>query len=153
MQNLIRVGIVDPHDIVRESLKIFLETTTDLVFVGEACSEIEILPMCQQEKPDVILFDFLESGVEGLEMIKCLRNQFPSILLIVLTTIMTPQQIIRALLAGVAGYLYKQVDIDTLADAIRSVFNGEKAFDDEVERILTNLNDKQLVFRPFYATD
>jgi DNA-binding NarL/FixJ family response regulator len=136
MNNTIRIGIIDPHDIVRQSLKIFLETTHDLLFVGEASSESETLSMCRQEKPDVVLFDFLQTDAQGLKLIASLHCVFPTLYIIVLTTVMTPRLIIQALLAGAVGYFYKQVDIDTLADAIRAAAKGKPVFDEEVQTIL-----------------
>ena len=140
MSNSIRVSIVDPHEIVRESLKIFLETTQDLIFVGEASSEAEACFMCEQKQPDVMLFDFLQPDGQGLELIERLHLLFPTIAVIILTTVMTPKQIGRALLAGAVGYFYKQIDIDTLANAIRLAYSGQPAFDEEVQNILARLN-------------
>lgn len=136
----IRVGIVDPYTIVRTSLQVFLETTPDLIFVGEADSEAEILAMCERDKPDVVLIDFQHDGSLGAAIIDAIHQRFPKIALIVLTTMITPERIVAALIAGAIGYLYKQVEIDTLAQAIRSAHKGERIFDAEVQHILKKLN-------------
>lgn len=139
MQNIIRVGIVDIHDMVRQSLKIFLETTDDLIFVGEASSEVETFFLCEQEKPDVMLFDFLQPEDKGLEMIERLLSLFPNLLIIILTAIINPHCVTRTVQAGAMGYLLKQVDIDTLAAAIRSAYNGESTFDEEAKEVLIGI--------------
>lgn len=140
MQNSIRVGIIDRHDIVRESLKIFLEATDDLLFVGEASSEVETRLLCEQEKPDVVLCDFLYPEDKGLELIESLLRLSPQLLIIILTTMINPHQVTRAVQAGVVGYLLKQIDIDTLAAAIRCAYNGGATFDEEVNQILSGIN-------------
>jgi DNA-binding NarL/FixJ family response regulator len=139
MQNSIRVGIIDTHDIVRESLKIFLESTDDLIFVGEASSEVETRFLCEQEKPDVVLCDFLPPEDKGLELIESLLSLSPSLLIIILTTMINPLHVTRAVQAGVVGYLLKQLDIDSLAEAIRCAYNGGSAFDEEVKQILSGI--------------
>jgi DNA-binding NarL/FixJ family response regulator len=141
MQNSIRVGIVDGHDIVRESLKIFLEATDDLIFVGEASSEVETRFLCQQENPDVVLCDFLQPEEKGLELIESLLSLFPHLLIIILTTMINPHLVTRAVQAGVVGYLLKQIDIDTLAAAIRCAYNGGATFDEEVNQILRGIKE------------
>lgn len=134
MKTSIRVGIVDSHEMVRAALKMFLETTDDLFFVGEATSEIETFLMCEQEKPDVILLDFLQGEDQGLGMIERLLNGFPKLPIIILTALVDTQHVNRTVQAGVVGYLLKQVSIDILANAIRSAYNGYFTFDEEVEK-------------------
>jgi two-component system, NarL family, response regulator LiaR len=144
METSIRVGIVDSHDRVRESLKLFLDITDDLIFVGEASSEVETFLMCEEAKPDVILLDFLQQEDQGLVMIERLLKGFPKLLIIILTALMDTQRVSRTVQAGVVGYLLKQVSIDTLADAIRSAYNGGFTFNEEVEK------DVMVSFSPPY---
>lgn len=131
----IRIGIVDEHDIVRESLKVFLETCDDFVFVGEASTGQETVALCAQTMPDVLLFDFL-SDDDCFSLLKLLRRLHPQMKILMLTTNLHPQYVLASLEVGVFGYLFKQLDIDELAAAIRTVHAGGRLFDREVEEII-----------------
>jgi DNA-binding NarL/FixJ family response regulator len=133
VSSLIRVGLVDEHDIVRDGLKVFLETAEDLQFVGEADVPAEALALC--EAADVLLFDFL-TGYDCFDLIVQMQRRRPQLKVLVLTTNLSEAFILHAVQLGVHGYLFKQLDIDELAAAIRTVHTGGRRFDPEVREVI-----------------
>jgi DNA-binding NarL/FixJ family response regulator len=131
----IRIAIVDEHEIVRESLKIFLETNDQFLFVGEASTPQETIALCARTEPDVLLFDFL-SGYDCIDLLQTLRKLHKSMRVLVLTTNISAGMVVPAVEAGVFGYLFKQVDIDELSETIRAIHAGNQLFDAEVREIL-----------------
>ena len=133
----IRIGIVDEHEIVREGLKVFLETDDNFVFVGEASVPDDVLLLCERTRPDVLLFDFL-TGYDCHALLHTLYDHHPTLKILLLTTNLNAKDVVAAVDAGVHGYLFKQLGIDELSDAIRAVHAGDRAFDREVEEVMAS---------------
>ena len=131
----IRVGIVDRHEIVRDGLKMFLETRDDMCLAGEAGSINEAIELYAHAQPDVVLLDF-PCEKTGVHMVEKLQQVCPQTRTVVLSTSIDPNHVLGAVRAGAAGYMYKQIDIDDLASAILRAFAGEMVFDREVQSLL-----------------
>ena len=119
----IRVLVADSHEMSRYGLRIFLETFDDLELVGEAQEEeIEILRMCAQRQPDIVLISLNRKSKNGLYTIRTLREQFPRIRVIALSTSRLLEDLVRAIEAGASGYLLKdEVELSGIAAVIREV--------------------------------
>jgi len=128
----IRLILVDDHAILREGLRSVLEREDDLVVVGEASSEPEAEAVVLATHPDVVLLDLklsASSDFEGLSLCAKLSAAHPGIGLLVLTTFLDEDLVVRAVHAGARGYVVKDVDTTELVRAIRAISAGESAFD------------------------
>ncbi len=132
MNTPIRIVLVDDHAILRQGLRSVLERDVDLVIVGEASSEAEAEAVVGATRPDVVLLDLkLSAGsdFEGLSLCAKLSGAHPGIGLLVLTTFLDEDLVVRAVHAGARGYVVKDVDTTELVRAIRAISAGESAFD------------------------
>jgi DNA-binding NarL/FixJ family response regulator len=128
----IRLVLVDDHAILREGLRSVLERERGLVVVGEASSEREAEAVVRAMNPDVVLLDLkLSAGseFEGLSLCSKLSAAHPGIGLLVLTTFLDEDLVVRAVHAGARGYVVKDVDTTELVRAIRAISAGDSAFD------------------------
>jgi DNA-binding NarL/FixJ family response regulator len=128
----IRLILVDDHAILREGLRSVLEREDDLVVVGEASSEPEAEAVVLATHPDVVLLDLklsASSEFEGFSLCAKLSAAHPGIGLLVLTTFLDEDLVVRAVHAGARGYVVKDVDTTELVRAIRAISAGESAFD------------------------
>jgi NarL family two-component system response regulator LiaR len=124
---LIRVMIVDDHAVVRSGIRFSLSAFDDIQVVAEAESGEYALDVCLQKLPDVILMDLAMPGMDGVTATRALRERFPSIKIIALTSFEEGKLVMQALQAGAIGYLLKNVTIDELASAIRAAFEGRSS--------------------------
>ena len=131
LTRVIRLALVDDHAILCQGLRSLLEREDDLV-VGEASSEPEAAAMVDAVQPDVVLLDLkLSAGsdFEGLSLCAKLSATHPDLGLLVLTTFLDEDLVVRAVHAGARGYVVKDVDTTELVRAIRAISAGESAFD------------------------
>ncbi|MER5499275.1 MULTISPECIES: response regulator transcription factor [unclassified Streptomyces] len=133
---IIRVLLVDDHQVVRRGLRTFLEIQDDIEVVGEAADGAEGVARTEELRPDVVLMDIKMPGTDGIEALRTLRElQNPARVLIV-TSFTEQRTVVPALRAGASGYVYKDVDPDALAGAIRSVYAGHVLLQPEVAEAL-----------------
>ncbi|CAN5459555.1 two-component system response regulator MnoR [soil metagenome] len=128
----IRLVLVDDHAILRQGLRSLLERDDDLLVVGEAASETEAESVVQASDPDVVLLDLkLSAGseYEGLSLCAKLSHDYPDLGLLILTTFLDEDLVVRAVHAGARGYVVKDVDTTELVRAIRAISGGDSAFD------------------------
>lgn len=128
----LRILIADDHLIVREGLRMILETTDDLQLVGEAADGAEALRLCQELNPDVVLMDLRMPSMDGLTAIEELTRVQPEIAVVILTTFNEDDLMRRGLKAGAKGYLLKDTDRRTLFDTIRAAARGETLLKPEI---------------------
>ena len=129
---LVRIVLVDDHAILRQGLRSVLERESDLEIVGEASSLAEALAVVDKVGPDIVLMDLklsASSDYEGLTLCGQLSSAHPGLGLLVLTTFLADQLVVRAVHAGARGDVVKDVDPTELVRAIRAVSRGESAFD------------------------
>jgi two-component system, NarL family, response regulator DevR len=128
----IRLVLVDDHAILRQGLRSVLEHEAGIVVVGEASTEAEAEAVVRSSTPDVVVLDLkLSAGsdFEGLSLCAKLSAAHPGIGLLVLTTFLDEDLVVRAVHAGARGYVVKDVDTTELVRAIRAIAVGESAFD------------------------
>jgi NarL family two-component system response regulator YdfI len=130
--NPIRVMITDDHLIVREGLRMILETADDLEVVGEATDGAECLRLVAEFVPDVILMDLQMPHMDGITAIDHLRKDHPQIAIVILTTYNEDDLMIRGLQAGARGYLLKDSSRENLLDAIHAAAKGETLLKPEI---------------------
>lgn len=130
--SLIRVLLVDDHQVVRRGLRTFLEVQPDIEVVGEAGDGDEGVARARELAPDVILMDVKMPGTDGITALRRLREEGVKSRVLVVTSFTEQRTVVPALRAGAAGYVYKDVDPDALAGAIRSVHAGHVLLQPEV---------------------
>lgn len=135
-QNPIRVMLVDDHDMVRRGLATFLKVKSDLELVGEAGDGAEALEVCEQVRPDVILMDLVMPEMDGASATRAIRERWPQVQIIALTSFQEKDLIRDALRAGAIGYLLKNVSVDELATAIRAAHVGQSTLAPEAIQAL-----------------
>ncbi|MFB7777442.1 response regulator transcription factor [Streptomyces bauhiniae] len=138
MAEPIRVLLVDDHQVVRRGLRTFLEVQDDIEVVGEAADGAEGIARAEELRPAVILMDVLMPGTDGIDALRGLRERGNPARVLIVTSFTERRTVVPALRAGAAGYVYKDVDPDALAAAIRSVHAGHILLQPEVaEALLT----------------
>jgi NarL family two-component system response regulator LiaR len=121
---LIRVMIVDDHMMVRDGLKVFLSVYPDIELVAEAADGGQAFARCAEYRPDVILMDILMPDEDGPTATARIRQVFPQVQIIALTSFVEVALVQRAIQAGAVGYLLKDVHADKLAEVIREAYHG-----------------------------
>jgi len=129
---MIKILIADDHLIIRQGLRLILETENDLELVGEASDGNEAISLCKNLKPDVVLMDLRMPNMDGLTAIEKLRGEQPQIAVVILTTFNEDELMVRGLQAGAHGYLLKDTDRNTLFNTIRAAARGETLLKPEI---------------------
>ncbi|MFJ2198749.1 response regulator [Streptomyces violaceusniger] len=128
----IRVLLVDDHQVVRRGLRTFLQVQDDIEVVGEASDGEEGVARAEELRPDVVLMDVKMPGLDGIEALRTLRGLDNPARVLIVTSFTEKRTVVPALRAGAAGYVYKDVDPEALARAIRSVHSGHVLLQPEV---------------------
>lgn len=139
----IRVLLVDDHQVVRRGLRTFLEVQDDIEVVGEAADGAEGVARAEELRPDVVLMDVKMPGTDGIEALRKLRELANPAKVLIVTSFTEQRTVVPALRAGASGYVYKDVDPDALAGAIRSVHAGHVLLQPEVAGALLSQDDPQ----------
>ena len=121
----IRVLVVDDHQVVRSGLRFSLLAFDDIELVGEAETGVEALRLCEQVHPDVVLMDIFMPELDGVSATRAIRERWPEIRVVALTSFQDGEVVQSALQAGAIGYLLKDALIDELAKAIRLAHAGQ----------------------------
>ncbi|MBD3005953.1 MULTISPECIES: response regulator transcription factor [unclassified Streptomyces] len=137
----IRVLLVDDHQVVRRGLRTFLQVQDDIEVVGEASDGEEGVARAEELRPDVVLMDVKMPGLDGIEALRTLRGLDNPARVLVVTSFTEKRTVVPALRAGAAGYVYKDVDPEALARAIRSVHSGHVLLQPEVALALLSQED------------
>lgn len=138
----IRVMLVDDHPMVLQGLTTFLKAFDDLQLVGEAESGEEAIQLSAEILPDVILMDMSLPVMDGVAATRAIRQQFPQIQIIALTSFKEGKLIKKALEAGAISYLLKDASADDLVRAIRSAHAGLSTLSPEIAQTLVrNANE------------
>ncbi|RNG19119.1 response regulator [Streptomyces botrytidirepellens] len=137
----IRVLLVDDHQVVRRGLRTFLEVQDDIDVVGEGSDGEEGIARAEELRPDIVLMDVKMPGIDGIEALRKLRDLGNPARVLVVTSFTEKRTVVPALRAGAAGYVYKDVDPDALASAIRSVHAGHVVLQPEVADALLSQDE------------
>ncbi len=132
----IRVMLVDDHTMVRRGLATFLKVFDDLQLAGEAESGEDAIRLCADVLPDVILMDMVLPAMDGATATRLIRQQFPQVQIIALTSFKEGALIKQALEAGAIGYLLKDISAEELVQAIRAAHAGRATLSPEAAQAL-----------------
>jgi NarL family two-component system response regulator LiaR len=136
----IRVMIVDDHALVRSGLEAFLSVQKDIKLVAQARNGHQAIALCNDVHPDVILMDLIMPDLSGVNTIHQIKQNFPRVQCIALTSYKDEELVQGALKAGAIGYLLKDVTADDLAKAIRSAYVGNPTLSPEITQTLIHLH-------------
>jgi NarL family two-component system response regulator LiaR len=132
----IRVMLVDDHMVVRSGLGTVLAVYDDMELVGEAGDGEEAVRRCEKLQPDVILMDLVMPKMDGVAAIKAIKDRWPQIQIIALTSFKEKEYVEGALKAGASGYLLKNVSAEELVNAIRKAAAGQPSLSPEAAQVL-----------------
>lgn len=126
---MIRVLVVDDHDVVRAGLRLLLGGFDDVECVGEAADGGQAVELAGTLQPDVVLMDLSMPGVDGITATGRIAEQHPDVRIVVLTTVADRTKVTAAIDAGAVGFLLKDADPSTLHEGIRAAHRGEAPLD------------------------
>ena len=132
----IRVVLADDQPLVRAGLRMILETEADIEIVGEAATGAEVVGICEQQQPDVVLMDVRMPEMDGIEATRLVTAAANPPRVLVLTTFDLDEIVYDALRAGASGFLLKDAPEERLTTAIRVVADGGSLFAPSVTRRL-----------------
>jgi len=134
----IKVLIAEDHAMVREGLRMVLESGDGISVVGEASNGREAIRLVQKLNPDVIVMDVSMPGLNGIEATTRIREIKPSAKIIILSMHSSAEYVYKTLRAGAMGYLLKESAGKELRDAIRRTYDGHRYLSEEIERIVVD---------------
>jgi NarL family two-component system response regulator LiaR len=132
----IRVLIVDDHAMVRTGLATFLEVSDDLELVGQATDGQEAVDLCDRLQPGVVLMDLVMPRMDGVTATRIIRERWPQVQVIALTSFQEMKLVQDALQAGAISYLLKNVSMDALTEAVRAAHAGRSTLAQEAVEAL-----------------
>ncbi|MBP7249377.1 MAG: response regulator transcription factor [Selenomonas sp.] len=123
-QQKLRIMIADDQELIRESLSIILSQNADMEVTGLAENGAELLSLIKKAPPDIVLMDIRMPELDGVAATRAIKEQWPQIRIIILTTFDDDEYVFNALKYGASGYLLKGVSVAELSNAIRTVAHG-----------------------------
>src|SRR5258708_23216065 len=138
----IKVVLVDDHQLIRDGVQYMIENTDDLEMIGSVSSGEDSINQVRENRPDVILMDIMMGGMTGIEASSWIKGFDPTIKVVLLNMEIRREYVSEGIKSGVDGYLPKDVDKETLLEALRTVHSGGRFFNDAIMK---------LVFEDFYS--
>ncbi len=129
---MIRVLICDDQEVVREGLRVILTKAPDIKVVGVAGDGAEALALLDVARPDVVLMDLKMPGMNGIQATRQIRERFPQVRVLVLTTYDADEWVFDAIRSGAAGYVLKDTPVESLTAAIQAAAAGKTPVDPNV---------------------
>lgn len=133
---MIKLLIVDDHEMVRLGLTSYFSVLDDIEVIGEAENGAEGVKMALSSYPDVILMDLVMDVMDGIEATKVILDEWPEAKILILTSFIDDEKVYPAMEAGASGYLLKTSSASEIADAIRRTYSGEEIIEEEVSQKL-----------------
>lgn len=140
----IKVLIADDHQLVREGIHSMLSTAADIEIIGTVPSGEEAINVMRSRPADVVLMDIIMPGMNGIEAARWIKEIDNNIRIIIVTMEISKDYVSAAIKSDVDGYLPKDISNETLLEAIRSVYQGQRYFNDAI---------KKLIFEDFYSEE
>ena len=132
MADVIRVMLVDDHEVVREGLRTLISRQPGMSVAGEAATAAEAIETASRVKPDVVIMDVRLPDGNGVEACRTIREARPETRVIMLTSYADDEAVFASIVAGAAGYLLKQTRGQALVDAVKAVSEGRSLLDPDV---------------------
>lgn len=132
MREKIKLMIADDQELIRDSLRIVLSANPDMEVIDTVADGWEVIRSVRGAKPDVILMDVRMPGMDGVSCTQIIKENYPQIKIIILTTFDDDEYVYNALKYGASGYLLKGVSMAELASAIRTVYSGKAMINPDI---------------------
>lgn len=139
---MIKVLIADDQELIRQSLQIVLGIEKDMEIVDAVANGKEVIRSVRKMKPDVILMDIRMPEMDGVVCTQIIKENYPNIKIIILTTFDDDEYVFNALKYGASGYLLKGISTKELADAIRKVYQGSAMINSDITSKVVKLFSK-----------
>lgn len=136
MSEKITILIADDHSVVRQGVRVFLETQKEIEVLGEADSGEKAVEMSAEFAPDVILLDLILPGINGVEATRQIKQVSPRSNIIILTSYHEDEHIVPAIKAGALSYLLKDVSPQELVEAVKKASLGESVLHTQIAQKL-----------------
>ena len=121
-----RIAVVDDHAIVRQGLKALIDANENLELVAESDGTSNLLDMCLNANPDLLMLDITLTNTNGIELIKQIKKELPKLPILVFSMHDENLYAVHAIKAGAAGYLHKNQSFEKYIEAIQTVLSGKK---------------------------
>ena len=148
---MIKILIADDQELIRQSLMIILDNVPDFEVVDCVADGIEVMESVKEEKPEVILMDIRMPRMDGVVCTQRIKELYPDIKIIILTTFDDDEYVFNALKFGASGYLLKGISMKELSDAIRKVYNGTAMINEDIAskvvRLFSRMAQSNLAIR------
>ena len=145
---MIKVLLVDDHEMVRLGVSSYLMIQSDMEVVGEACNGLEGYHKALELRPDIILMDLVMDVMDGIEATQKIMADWPQAKIIIVTSFLDDEKVYPAMEAGASSYLLKTSSAAEIAQAIRSTYQGHKVIEPAVtEKIIKHRLDQASVDR------
>jgi DNA-binding NarL/FixJ family response regulator len=131
---MISVLIVDDHQIFRDGLRMLLDSTDDIVVIGEAESGADALARIAEEQPTLVLMDIQMPEENGIEITRRIKEQYPDIIVLMLTMFEDDQSVFAAMRAGAVGYVLKGIKHQDMLQTVRVAAAGGAVFSPRIAR-------------------
>ncbi len=132
MREKIKILIADDQELMRQSLQIILSSVPEFEVTESAANGVEVIRSVRRECPDVILMDIRMPEMDGVVCTRIIKENYPDIKIIILTTFDDDEYVFNALKFGASGYLLKGISIDELTNAIRKVYRGNAMINEDI---------------------
>ncbi|MFS0613284.1 response regulator [Lederbergia ruris] len=129
---MIKVLLVDDHEMVRIGVSAYLSIQPDIEVIGEAENGVQGVELALSLRPDIILMDLVMEQMNGIEATSAIIAQWPEAKILVVTSFLDDEKVYPALEAGAAGYMLKTSKASDIADAVRAAHKGQKVLEPEV---------------------
>ncbi|MBZ5202973.1 response regulator transcription factor [Planomicrobium chinense] len=129
---MIRILLVDDHEMVRIGVSAYLQSQSDMEVVGEAVNGEEAVQLALDLRPDVILMDMVMPVMNGAEATEAIIRQWPEAKIMIVTSFLDDDKVYPALKAGAVSYILKTSKASRIADSIRETMNGTPVLEPEV---------------------
>ncbi len=135
---MIKVLLVDDHEMVRLGVSTYLSIQPDIEIVGEASDGQEGVEKALSLRPDVILMDLVMDNMDGITATKEILAQWPQAKILIVTSYIDDEKVFPAIQAGASGYLLKTSSAQEIAEAVRKTIVGERVIEEEVSEKIQN---------------
>lgn len=129
---MIRILLAEDQVMVRQGLKMMIESDTDMKVAGEADNGKDAILLCEKQAFDIVILDIRMPVMDGIEAAKVILSRWPNTKILILTTFDDNQYVLETLKIGVSGYILKTGDTDSLLRSIRSACSGGLSIEDQV---------------------
>jgi DNA-binding NarL/FixJ family response regulator len=149
---IIRVFLLDDHEIVRRGVRDLLDTEPGITVIGEAGTATAALARIPALKPDVAVLDIRLPDGDGVTVCRDLRSKMPQLACLMLTSFSDDEALVDAIMAGAAGYVLKQIRGTDLVGAIRTIASGQSLLDPQAAAtVMRRIRDQATATDPLAA--